>query len=197
MPTCWRTKGSTEEALKYYRSSLDIRMRLAAADPANAGWQRDLAIAYDKIGDVNATRGERDEALRNYRANFAIIEKLARGDPKNAGLQRDLMVSHNRIGDMRWAKGERAEALASYRAALAIGERLAAADPANVQFVWDLMTTHGRLASRGDDPARRFALIVAALKALQAENKLNPEQLKWLSEVEMRLAKLQEPTAPK
>ena len=190
-------QGAKDEALKYYQSSLAIRMRLAAADPANAGWQRDLAIAYSKIGDVSALRGERDEALRNYQANFAIIEKLARGDPKNAGLQRDLMVSHNRIGDMRWAKGERAEALSSYRAALVIGERLVAADPANVQFVWDLMTTHARLASRGDEPARRFTLIVAALKALQAENKLNPDQVKWLSEVELRLAKLQDPQAPK
>jgi hypothetical protein len=29
-----------------------ISSRLAKADPGNAGWQRDLSVSYNKVGDV-------------------------------------------------------------------------------------------------------------------------------------------------
>jgi hypothetical protein len=36
-------QGKLDEALKAYRDSLAIRERLAAADPGNTQWQRDLS----------------------------------------------------------------------------------------------------------------------------------------------------------
>ena len=38
-------------ALKSYRDSLGIREKLAKQDPGNAGWQRDLSVSYDNVGD--------------------------------------------------------------------------------------------------------------------------------------------------
>jgi hypothetical protein len=44
--------GDLEEADAAYRACLAIRERLAAADPSNAGWQRDLSVSQNKVGDV-------------------------------------------------------------------------------------------------------------------------------------------------
>jgi len=64
--------------------------RLAKADPGNAGWQRDLSVSQDRIGDVQQAQGDLAAALTSHQAALAIAERLAKADPGNAGWQRDL-----------------------------------------------------------------------------------------------------------
>jgi hypothetical protein len=71
--------------------------RLAKADPGNAGWLRDLAVAYNKVGDVLVAQGNLPEALKSYRDSLAIVDRLAKADPGNAGWLRDLAVSYGRV----------------------------------------------------------------------------------------------------
>ena len=99
--------GTTEEALAAYRRSLAIREKLAAADPGNTEWQRDLSVSHNKIGDVLLAAGRREEALAAYRRSLAIRETLAAADPGNTEWQRDLSVSHDKIGDVLMAAGRR------------------------------------------------------------------------------------------
>jgi hypothetical protein len=84
---------------------LAIAERLAKADPGNAGWQRDLSVSHDKIGDVQQAQDDLAAALTSYQASLAIAEHLAKADPGNAGWQRDLSVSHDQIGDVQQAQG--------------------------------------------------------------------------------------------
>ena len=56
-------QGQLDAALTAYRASLAIRERLAAADPSNAAWQRDLSVSHDKLGDVLVAQGQLDAAL--------------------------------------------------------------------------------------------------------------------------------------
>ena len=51
-------QGDLPEALKSFRDGLAISERLARADPSNAGWQRDLSVSYDRIGDVLEGAGQ-------------------------------------------------------------------------------------------------------------------------------------------
>src|SRR3954451_4492795 len=53
------------------------RFDAAEADPGNAGWQRDLSVSYNKIGDVQVEQGDLAAALASYRASLAIAEGLA------------------------------------------------------------------------------------------------------------------------
>ena len=76
-----------------YRASLEIAEALAAADPSHAGWQRDLSVSHNKIGDVLSAQGRLEEAGTAYRASLAIREALAAADPSNAGWQTDVVVS--------------------------------------------------------------------------------------------------------
>ena len=49
--------------------------RLAKSDAGNAGWQRDLSVSYNKIGDVLVAQGALGEALKSYRDSHAIFER--------------------------------------------------------------------------------------------------------------------------
>jgi tetratricopeptide (TPR) repeat protein len=96
-----QAQGDLAGALTSYQTSLAIRDRLAKADPGNAGWQRDLAVSHNKIGEVQQAQGDLAAALTSYRASLAIIERLAKADPGNAVWQRDLSVSHIKIGEVQ------------------------------------------------------------------------------------------------
>ena len=118
---------------------------LAKSDPGNAGWQRDLSVSYEKVGDVQMAQGDLAGALKSYRDSLAIAERLAKSDPGNAGWQRDLSVSYNKVGDVQVAQGDLAGALQSYRAGLAIGERLAKSDPGNAGWQRDLSVSYNEV----------------------------------------------------
>ena len=65
--------------------TLAIAERLAKADPGNAGWQRDLSVSHERIGEVQQAQGDLAAALTSYQASLAIAERLAKADPGNAG----------------------------------------------------------------------------------------------------------------
>ena len=90
-------QGQLEQALNAYRRALAIAEQLAARDPSNAAWQRDLSVSYEKIGDVQSAQGQLEPALDAYRRALAIREQLAARDPSNAAWQRDLGVSYLRV----------------------------------------------------------------------------------------------------
>ena len=113
-------RAALGDVVPLYERGKDVLQRLAGADPGNAGWQRDLSVSHNKIGDVLVAQGNLAQALESYRASLAIAERLAGADPGNAGWQRDLSVSHERIGDVLAAQGNLPQALESYRASLDI-----------------------------------------------------------------------------
>jgi tetratricopeptide (TPR) repeat protein len=133
------------DLLKSYRDGLATRERLAQSDPGNAGWQRDLSISYERIGDVQVAQGNLADALRSFRDGLAIIERLAQSDTGNADWQRDLSVSYVKIGDVQVAQGNLVDALKSFRDGLAISERLARSDPGNADWQRDLLISYNKI----------------------------------------------------
>ena len=122
-----RAQGKLDEALVSYRAGARHRGAAEpAADPSNAGWQRDLSVSHNKIGDVLRDQGKLDEALASYRAGTAISERLAQPIPATPAGSATSRCRMNKIGDVLGAQGKLDDALASYRASLAIRERLAA-----------------------------------------------------------------------
>ena len=161
----WLTEGQSTAALRAYTTAQKAAAAgLAAGDPGNTEWQRDLSVSHDRIGDVQAVQGDSAAALRSYQASLAIAERLAAGDPRNTEWQRSPSVSHDKIGSVQAAQGDSAAALKSYKASLTIRERLAASDSRNTGWQRDLSVSHDRIgsvqAAQGDS--------AAALKSYQA-----------------------------
>jgi len=53
-----RDQGDLTGALEAFRASLVTRQALAAQDPANAEWQRDLSISQDNVARVLRDQGD-------------------------------------------------------------------------------------------------------------------------------------------
>jgi tetratricopeptide (TPR) repeat protein len=113
--------GDRAAALAAYQESLAIRRKLAAADPGNAGGQRDVSVSLDSVGDVRLAAGDRAAALAAYEESLAISRKLAAADPGNADWQADLVISLYRVS----TASDTPRARAALREALAIAEGLA------------------------------------------------------------------------
>jgi tetratricopeptide (TPR) repeat protein len=149
-------------------------------------WQRDLAVAHNKIGDVLRAQGNLRDALAAHQASLAIRERLTKADPENAEWQRDLAVAHNKIGDVLRAQGNLRDALAAYQAPLAIRERLAKADPENAGWQRDLARAQDKIG----DVLRAQGNLRDALAAHQASlairerlAKADPENAGWRRDV--------------
>ena len=124
-------QGDAAGALEAYRALLATAERLAAGDPTNASWQRDLSVSHEKVGDALLAQGDLAGALRAYRNSLAIRERLAAGDPTNASWQHDLAVTHVRMGDVLLRQGDAAEAALAYGSALTTFRHLVDLNPAN------------------------------------------------------------------
>jgi tetratricopeptide (TPR) repeat protein len=163
-------------------SKLRFRSSIASSQLMLAtGWQRDLSISYGLIGDVRMLQDKFADALKSYRDEFDVKDRLLKAAPDNIGRQRDIAVAHSHLGDAYTKQGDNKHAIDNYRLALAIMEGLASIDPKNQHWLAVLVEYNYDLAINGDDPARRFAYVAAALQKLQAVRKLTTEQAGWLA----------------
>ena len=64
-----------------YNEAQKIADRLAKADPKNPEWQRNLSMAYDRLGDVLVDQGNLLDALKFFRESLAIETALPRPIP--------------------------------------------------------------------------------------------------------------------
>ena len=97
---CWWLRAMCLGHWRPFRKSLAIREALVGRDPANAEWQRDLAVNQNKIGDVLVTQGDGPGAFAAYDRSLKIAEALAARDPANTEWQRDLIVSYVKLSEV-------------------------------------------------------------------------------------------------
>jgi autotransporter strand-loop-strand O-heptosyltransferase len=116
-------QGDLVNALKNYREGSAIMRRLSEADNRNAGFQRDLSVARNRIGAALLAQGDLQGAIDEHRASRTIMERLTAANPNNTEFQRDLAWCDARIAAVLKAQGHVADALASERTAFATTNR--------------------------------------------------------------------------
>ena len=84
------TLPALAEALTTFHESLAISQRLAATDPSNAGWQRELAVAQHRLGRVFQKMGDEKQAQSSFRSAVKTMARAAKMSPENAGWKIDL-----------------------------------------------------------------------------------------------------------
>src|ERR1035441_5383084 len=129
-----QVQGKLEEAQVAFGEYLAISRRLAAQDPGNACWQRELAVAHSKVGGVFEAQGKLAQALAAFREFLAILGRVAAQDPSNAGWQRELAVAHSKVGSVLQAQGKLTEAQAELEARMQINSRLVELDKSNAAW---------------------------------------------------------------
>jgi tetratricopeptide (TPR) repeat protein len=141
----YAAQGDTAMASEAAQKEMAIAKRLAEAEPDRAERQRDLTVAYLRVGSLRDAQGDLTGALEAYRAGLAIVGDLANANPGNADWETDLLVIHNKIAGVLAQQSDLAAALKSYQAGLAIAERLAEANPDNPSRQSDLAISRERI----------------------------------------------------
>ncbi len=78
-------QGNLPEALSNYRRGLEVAEALAAADPGNAGWQRDVIVSLFKVARVHSRQGDHGKAISALERALPIndrLQNMAPGHPK-------------------------------------------------------------------------------------------------------------------
>jgi len=95
--------GKLDDARGWFDKAFAIRKTLAAADPSNTSWERDLAVSYERFGAVTVSAGKLDDARGWFDKTLAIRKTLAEANPSNATWQRELCIT---LGGMSLAARE-------------------------------------------------------------------------------------------
>ena len=74
--------GQVDRARDLYEQSLAIAEELAAADPANTTYRRDLSLSYDNLAELARTAGKSDEADEWASKALAIKRQLNKDEPE-------------------------------------------------------------------------------------------------------------------
>lgn len=146
--------GSTPARSLLVKRALEYLDSLAKEAGDNRQLQRELAAAYQKVGDVQgnpffANLGDSAGSMMSYRKALAIRERLAAAAPKDVEARRELASSYDSMGDMFWVTGDLAKALENYRKSLTLREALVTVDSRH-----DLAASYERigdtLSKKGD-----------------------------------------------
>ena len=142
--------GSTPARRLIVSRALQFLDGLARDAGGNAALQRELATAYEKIGDIqgnpySANIGDTDGALTSYRKAVQIRESLG-PTVITVDSQMELGRSYRALGDIMEQKGEIEQMLREYRRSLEIFRQLSATGPANPAVLDELARAYETLA---------------------------------------------------
>lgn len=166
-----RLPGSTTARAMLARKLLVYLDRLAKEQVGDAALQRDLAVAYERLGDVEggptvSNLGHSDNAMAAYSKALGIYERLAHEHPKDAQFVKDQARGYSRMSDIKSLMGDLAGALEFETRSREVREGWLKAYPddrmmrrllaANLQSIGNLLDQLGR--SEEALPVRRSAL---------------------------------------
>jgi tetratricopeptide (TPR) repeat protein len=86
-------EGGTAQAKKEFEKANELARQQVDGAPESGQAQFDLAISYQKLGDVQLRLRDSKRALAAYQQCLVVAEPLARANPQNAQAQRILSIS--------------------------------------------------------------------------------------------------------
>jgi hypothetical protein len=66
-------QGQLEEAARDYTEGLAVAKTLAASDPSNTQWQRDLFVSYWRLADLAERQNRTNEAPVYWKQAFDVL----------------------------------------------------------------------------------------------------------------------------
>ena len=157
--------GTTSARKLLVNRALEYLDSLSKESSDDLSLQRELAAAYDRVGDVlgyngAANLGDFAGAMQSYKKALAIREAAAAASPGDAQTQSDLLNDYFHLGFAQQDAGDYKGALNDFRKALPVAQGLVAAYPNNPKyqdwfagFHWSI----GNVLSRTGDYAGALA----------------------------------------
>ncbi|CAN5221654.1 hypothetical protein BH24PSE2_BH24PSE2_23710 [soil metagenome] len=185
--------GDLKGARESYRRALSIARRLLEADSGDRGGRRSVALAHEKLADVEAWSGDVQSGVQHARAALRHWRILAEADDGDASTTLPVAISHVKLGDLLGHSsfpnlGDRAGAMAEYRRALALLKPMQTPSGAADTEDWTARRYAGLLherigamhllEARYDAALASFDESFALRQALSDENRTNTDALR-------------------
>lgn len=124
--------GSTPARQMLVENSLAYLEGLSAESAGEPTLLRELATAYEKVGDVQggfraSNLGDREGAIKSYRKALAIRDTLAATYPQDREVRRELLRNYGKLGEMLADEGQQQAAIENSRRAAKLASELVAA----------------------------------------------------------------------
>jgi tetratricopeptide (TPR) repeat protein len=180
-----------EQTLAYYSELTEQSFD----DPA---LERDLALAYSKIGSLTAMMGDPLRALEAHREAQAILQRLVDAEPDNADYARSLASCRNNAGLLLSGMHRDDEAIVELETARRLQESLLGNRVRNAALTVELATTYsnlGLVAKQGGERVEAghwFQLATALAEPLVDETTTDAKLLALLAAAHNNLGSLQE-----
>lgn len=173
--------GSTPARKLLVTRALEYLDSLARQAKGDTSLQRELATAYERVGDVLgytylANLGDTAGALQSYRKALAIREPLAAARPDDMQLQGELARNYFRIANVLETTGDFKGALETVRKALPITQRMAVGknDPTVADHLAGSYYYTARLLGQTGDPLGALENYRKAASAREPGLRLDP-----------------------
>lgn len=135
--------------------SLEYLDSLSQESAGDLSLQRELAAAYDRVGDLQgyngaANLGDFNGALQSYNKALAIRELSAAANPNDARIQGELLEEHYRLSFALQEAGDSKSALEEMQKALPIAQKLASthSEPMYVDYLAGIYWQSGYILAR-------------------------------------------------
>jgi tetratricopeptide (TPR) repeat protein/tRNA A-37 threonylcarbamoyl transferase component Bud32 len=144
--------GATKVRERLVKDALTYLDSLASEAQDDMALQRELAEAYDRVGDVRGGQlsgnlGDQAGAIESYTKALRIRETLLASKPSETQTQRDLAKSHQKIATLLGDTDKEAEGVEHYRKAVALTLDLVQKQPADEDLQYELAGAWNALGS--------------------------------------------------
>ena len=150
--------GATPARKLLVNRALEYLDSLSTESAGDLSLQRELAAAYDRVGDLMgysgaANLGDFTGAMQSYNKALAIREAAVQSNPKDASLQLDLLSDYFRVSYALFNAGDYSRALTYLRSGLPIAQKLADAqhDSRNIDFLAGIYWQTGTVQNSAGD----------------------------------------------
>jgi tetratricopeptide (TPR) repeat protein len=177
--------GATKVRERLVKDALTYLDSLAAEAHDDSGLQRELAAAYERVGDVrggqsSGSLGDIAGALESYEKALKIYEALVALNAKDSQARRGLASSHYKIGYRMRDTAQASGGLEHLQKAYALYLDLTREQPANDELQLELANTCGGLAwVLPDADATRLELLRKALAISEKLVAKNPREQRY------------------
>ncbi|MEP6903086.1 MAG: serine/threonine-protein kinase [Actinomycetota bacterium] len=154
-PQIENLEGATAAKETLVKRALEYLDNLARQSGDDAALQRELAAAYEKVGDVQGmpdqpNLGDLKGASDSYQKAQNLRESLVANNAENADLRDELATNYEHQGIILWWLSETAQTVTFYEKALPLRRRLVAENPLSAVYRKNLA---GLLLDQGDVPS--------------------------------------------
>jgi tetratricopeptide (TPR) repeat protein len=141
--TAHSNKGEFDEAIKYFRKALEIRLVTYAGSPHRP----DIADSYNNLGNAYRNKGEDDKAIKYYYKALEIQLEAYAQSPNHP----DIASSYNNLGIAYAGKGEDDKAIEYFHKALDIQLKAYENSPNHPDIATSYNNLGAAYADKGED----------------------------------------------